>query len=77
MKSLNQFLKNLFKVDGFIIVDANKKEYTIGKPLKNPHPELFIISQYYDINIYLTFSNITNLNFIIKFNILPLKINFG
>ena len=43
MKSLNQFLQNLFKVDGFIIVDANKKEYTIGKPLKNPPIKLKLL----------------------------------
>ncbi len=45
MKSLNQFLKNLFKVDGFIIVDANKKEYTIGKPLKNPPIKLKLLDK--------------------------------
>ena len=45
MKSLNQFLKNLFKFDGFIIVDANKKEYTIGKPLKNPPIKLKLLDK--------------------------------
>ena len=45
MKSLNQFLQNLFKVDGFIIVDANKKEYTIGKPLKNPPIKLKLLDK--------------------------------
>ena len=45
MKSLNQFLKNLFKVDGFIIVDANKKEYTIGKPTKNPPIKLKLLDK--------------------------------
>ena len=45
MKSLMQFLQNLFKVDGFIIVDANKKEYTIGKPLKNPPIKLKLLDK--------------------------------
>jgi|TARA_Y100001970_G_scaffold666_1_gene759 cyclopropane-fatty-acyl-phospholipid synthase len=35
--NLNKFCQNLFKEDGFILVDANSKEYTIGKPKKqNP-----------------------------------------
>ena len=45
MKYLNQFLQNLFKVDGFIIVDANNKEYTIGKPLKNPPIKLKLLDK--------------------------------
>ena len=28
------YLKNLFKEDGFILVDANSKEHVIGKPKK-------------------------------------------
>ena len=42
---LNVLPKNLFKVDGFIIVDANKKEYTIGKPLKNPPIKLKLLDK--------------------------------
>ena len=36
MKLVN-FLNDLFKEDGFRLIDANKKEYLIGKPeKKNP-----------------------------------------
>ena len=35
--NLTKFLKNLFKEDGFVLIDANFKEYIIGKPNKqNP-----------------------------------------
>ncbi len=35
--NLAKFLKNLFKKDGFILIDANSKKYIIGKPeKKNP-----------------------------------------
>ncbi len=35
--NLTKFLKNLFKEDGFVLVDANFKEHIIGKPKKqNP-----------------------------------------
>ena len=34
---LTKFLKNLFKEDGFVLIDANFKEYIIGKP-KKPNP---------------------------------------
>ena len=35
--NLITFLKNLFKEDGFVLIDANFKEYIIGKPKKqNP-----------------------------------------
>ena len=35
--NLTTFLKNLFKEDGFVLIDANFKEYIIGKPKKqNP-----------------------------------------
>ena len=34
--NLSQFCENLFKEDGFILIDANSKEYVIGKPKKNP-----------------------------------------
>tara|TARA_Y100001970_G_scaffold284071_1_gene400690 strand:- start:4736 stop:5923 length:1188 start_codon:yes stop_codon:yes gene_type:complete len=33
--NLEQFCKNLFKDDGFVLIDANLKEYIIGKPKKN------------------------------------------
>ena len=32
---LTKFLENLFKEDGFVLVDANSREYIIGKPKKN------------------------------------------
>ena len=36
MKLVN-FLNDLFKEDGFRLIDANKREYLIGKPeKKNP-----------------------------------------
>ena len=31
---LVRFLNNLFKKDGFILIDANSKKYIIGKPNK-------------------------------------------
>ena len=35
--NLTKFLKNLFKEDGFVLIDANFKEHMIGKPKKqNP-----------------------------------------
>ncbi len=35
--NLTHFLKNLIKEDGFVLIDANQKEYIIGKPNKiNP-----------------------------------------
>ena len=34
---LVKFLNNLFKKDGFLMVDANDNEYTIGKP-KSANP---------------------------------------
>ena len=33
--NLTKFLEKLFKEDGFVLVDANSKEYVIGKPKKN------------------------------------------
>ncbi len=33
--SLKKFCKNLIKIDGFILVDANSNEYIIGKPEKD------------------------------------------
>ena len=34
---LARFLNNVFKTDGFILVDANSKNYVIGTP-KNKNP---------------------------------------
>ena len=33
---LARFLNNVFKQGGFILIDANSKEYMIGKPETNP-----------------------------------------
>ena len=33
--NLVSFLKDLFKEDGFVLIDANSKEFVIGKPKKN------------------------------------------
>ena len=43
MKGLTKFLEDLFKYDGFVLVDANKKEFVIGKPLKNPPIKLKLL----------------------------------
>ena len=45
MKGLTKFLENLFREDGFILVDANKNEYVIGKPLKNPPIKLKLLKK--------------------------------
>ena len=35
--NLLKFLKDLFKYDGFILIDANLRKFVIGKPIKeNP-----------------------------------------
>ena len=45
MIGLKKFLENLFKDDGFILVDANKKEFVIGKPLKDPPIKLKLLDK--------------------------------
>ena len=45
MKGFIKFCKNLFKVDGFVLVDANKKEFVIGKPLKDPPIKLKLLDK--------------------------------
>ena len=45
MKGLTKFLEDLFKYDGFVLVDANKKEFVIGKPLKNPPIKLKLLDK--------------------------------
>ena len=35
--SLVSFLNNLFKYDGFILIDSDSKKFVVGKPIKeNP-----------------------------------------
>ena len=43
--NLSQFCENLFKEDGFILIDANSKEYVIGKPKRNPPIKLTILDK--------------------------------
>ena len=45
MKRLKNFLNNLFRVDGFILVDANKNEHLIGAPIKNPPIKLKLLDK--------------------------------
>ena len=45
MKNLTQFLQDLVKEDGFILIDAHKKEYIIGKPVKNPPIKLKLLDK--------------------------------
>ena len=45
MKNLTQFLEELIKEDGFILNDAHKKEYIIGKPIKNPPIKLKLLDK--------------------------------
>jgi cyclopropane-fatty-acyl-phospholipid synthase len=43
--SLKKFCKNLIKIDGFILVDANSNEYIIGKPEKDIPIKLKILDK--------------------------------
>ena len=43
--SLKKFCETLFKDDGFILVDANSREYTIGKPKKDIPIKLKILDK--------------------------------
>ena len=45
MSNFVQFCKKLFKSDGFILVDAFKKEHVIGKPIKNPPIKLKLLDK--------------------------------
>ena len=45
MKNLTQFLQDLVKEDGFILIDAHKKQYVIGKPVKNPPIKLKLLDK--------------------------------
>ena len=42
---LARFLNNIFKNDGFILVDANSKNYIIGSPQKKPPITLKILNK--------------------------------
>ena len=43
--NLSRFCENLFKEDGFVLIDANLKEYVIGKPKKNPPIKIKILDK--------------------------------
>ncbi len=45
MISFLKFCEDLIKKDGFLLVDANKKNYLIGKPLKDPPITLKILDK--------------------------------
>ncbi len=45
--SLVSFLNNLFKDDGFELIDSNSKKYVIGKPIKEKSTRL--INKFYKI----------------------------
>ena len=56
---LARFLNNIFKNDGFILVDANSKKYIIGSPQKKTPITLKILNKKHiclkiDWNINLT-----------------------
>ena len=44
MKLIN-FLNDLFKEDGFILIDYNSNRYVIGKPLKETPIELQLLDK--------------------------------
>ena len=50
--NLKKFCEDLFKDDGFVLIDANSNEYIIGKPKKkNPIKLLLKLIQMYSITI--------------------------
>ena len=73
---LARFLNKVFKKDGFILTDANSKDYIIGKPNKNPirlkilnkklhykllfHPDLYFGEAYTDGEIIIENGTLTD-----------------
>ena len=53
MSNFVQFCKKLFKSDGFILVDAFKKEHVIGKPIKNPPIKLKLLDKKLHYNTHI------------------------
>ena len=51
--NLTRFCEKLFKVDGFVLVDANSKEYTIGKPKKKIPIRLRILDKSFHNKLFL------------------------
>ena len=39
---LVKFLNDMFKKDGFILIDHNSKRYQIGKPFKDEPIEIYL-----------------------------------
>ena len=72
---LARYLNKVFKKDGFILTDANLKDYIIGKPNKNPirlkilnkklhyklliHPDLYFGEAYTDGEIIIDNGTLT------------------
>ncbi len=73
---LARFLNKIFKKDGFILVDANSKEYIIGEPKEKPiklkilnknlhykllfHPDLYFGEAYTDGEIVIENGSLTD-----------------
>ena len=73
---LARFLNKVFKKDGFILTDADSKDYIIGKPNKNPirlkilnkklhykllfHPDLYFGEAYTDGEITIENGTLTD-----------------
>ena len=73
---LASFLNKVFKKGGFILIDANSRDYMIGNPGKNPiklrilkknlhykllfHPDLYFGEAYTDGEITIENGNITD-----------------
>ena len=53
MEQLTNFLKNLFKEDGFILVDAEKNEHIIGSPSKDPPIKIKILDKSLHTKLFL------------------------
>ena len=51
--NLTRFCENLFKVDGFVLVDANSREYIIGKPEKEIPIKLRILDKSFHYKLLL------------------------
>ena len=52
--NLSQFCENLFKEDGFILIDADSKKYIIGNPKKELPVTLKLLDKklHYKLLIY-------------------------
>ena len=89
---LASFLNKVFKVGGFILVDANSKEYLIGQPDKNSiklkilnknlhykllfHPDLYFGEAYTDGEILIENGTLTDFLDLALMNIGRGEVNF-